>query len=129
MPSVTWNRNVQVAPNIDMPASGGNPPDHPNDTANSITVDGTDRSSGAQIQYNAVGAGLTLTGVSPDGSTTQAELDALFTVSPQTDGDLWLDVKSDAPTGNYQYHVVGTLQVGNQSQAVRTHDPMIHNQA
>ncbi|MGD8322543.1 MAG: hypothetical protein PVJ02_18975 [Gemmatimonadota bacterium] len=134
----TWNRDVSVDADelgVSLPASGANPSDHPHDTADTIHIDGPDRSSGAKVKYHAQQPtspilSLHLTTITPCPPTTQQDLDHLRV---DTHGkDVHIHVGTGAPLETYSYHVAGYVRIqigsGHVDVPVETPEPQIHNE-
>lgn len=130
----TWNRDVDIAAGacpggsesehltVSVSANNGNPPDHPNDKANNITVNTADRSgaNGAQIIYHAKTQGLTLTGiVAKEGSNLTG-----LSAEPRGNGETLVLSDTGGPGITYTYYVQGTYG----GSSVQTCDPQIHNE-
>lgn len=139
-----WNRDVSLGDDenlvVSLSAQHPNPPDHPNDTANEMTVSAKDFDNQALVHvvYHAIrpnnnnGTVLTVEEIVPD-----PDRDCAGDVSELTqrkEGDnLSVRVKKGIPHADYCYLIKAYVQVCDaHGECVPLHlttsDPVIHNQ-
>jgi len=141
---VTWNRDVRLDEDenlaVSLSAQHPNPPDHPNDTANVMTVSANDfvPRDLVHVVYHAIppnnnqGSSLKVTGIAADpNSDCRGDLSEL-TLKQEGD-NLSVRVKKGVPHADYCYLVKASVTVCDAHGEcvvlnLSTTDPVIHNQ-